>query len=753
MPDTGTGVRSRLTYFTYTGWIVLAMLALTAVVRLRLGERGWMFTWQVVAVGIITATFVIVALLESDPVRARRVLSWRPLAFLRALVPARFSVKMEFPAYGSREDTRVFRSSSKSLGARLGRFAFAASTLAVLAIDHRFYVVIFAIAEAAIVLALRPHLRRSSALLVFLMAVLTWGLSSGITYTHLADWILNAGPASGLAAAAFVVAFGFVLVELNDERRPPSAAWVSWAFFALAAIAFSAYAFRTDHLLSDWVPIHRSYFADIANFVRDGHHLLWDVPSLYGFLSIATLAVVPASGGWQALYEVTGIFLTIQGLIVFAILRWGRGGWMNGIFAIALPLAMLFGDSISRYAWSARLYPQGGMRFFWIVSLLFVFFLRYVWRERPARLVALRGVGYLIWIVSVLWSFEAGLWATTMWLPYIFADALARGHRAGASGFRLVGWALLRCWPLVALPLASWAAIELVYRDLYGITPDWRSYVDFTGLFASGGVREIFHVQVTGAAWSIILVLGAIGALAIAAIRAKRWPLAQLLAGTWLAVWATSSYYAVEPLDLYVTLLDSVMAPAIAIAIFASREIPRGDGTALLARLSFAPLAIIAIALAIGEPGRLAAMQLPGMPGWTPDVVQKFRPISGELGALIRTANVRPDDYVAIPNGKYWTELSQGLILPFAANPDGSTVEYRSWLPTSPVAPEMLLNGLTAARRRVYIERFLDVSRHAGWLITYRQPADCSHVSHRLVTLRSYSSTNFSISLCALNDG
>jgi len=752
MKEPGAGIHSRLTYFTYTGWIIFTMLAVTAIVRLRLGDRGWMFTWQLIAVGLVSLAFLLIALARAYPGRAREIFSRAPFRYVKAFVPTRISLDVDLgPDDGSGVGRRRFRSSSRSLVARVGRIALVVATLIALVLDHRAFAIVLAALETGLIVAFRPRSRRSTIVLVFVMAAVTWGLAIGITYTHLADWLLNAGPSAGLAACAFVFSVAFVIAELAGEAKSGRKPWRATGLVVLAVLIFAAYALRTDHLLSDWVPIHRSYFADIANFVRDGHRLLWDVPSLYGFLSILTLAVMPVGNGWQAVYELTAVFLTLEAIVVFLIIRWGRGGWTNGLFAVLLPLGMVLGDSISRYPWSARLYPQGGLRFFWIVAILFVIFLSYVWREMPRRVATLRWCGFVLWTIALFWSFESAIWASCVWVPYVMLDALARPALSDDIGWRLRQ--LARCgWPLVALPLGGFVTIETFYVKAFGAMPDWRGYFDFTGLFASGSVREIFHVQVTGAAWSIVLILGVLGALAIAAIRGKNWDLFRLLAGAWLAVWATSSYYAVEPLDLYVTLLDGVFAPAMAIAIFASRELKRESGTALMARLSLAPIAIIVIAIALGEPGRLAAMRLPGMPGWTFDVIQQFQPISGELGDLIKRAHISPDDYVAVPNGRYWTELSQGLILPFAARPDGSIVEYRSWLPTSPVAPEMLLNGLKKSRRDVYVERFLDVSGHGGWLITYRQPADCAHVSRKLSTLKTYSSPNFSIGLCALNE-
>ncbi|HTA37805.1 MAG TPA: hypothetical protein VK760_01955, partial [Candidatus Acidoferrales bacterium] len=494
-------------------------------------------------------------------------------------------------------------------------------------------------------------------------------------------------------------------------------------------------------------PVHRSFFADVSQFVRGGHWMLWDVPSLYGFFSILALAFVPAKDGWQALFELTAVFLVAQATVVFVILRWGRGGWTNTLFALLFPLATIFGDGIARFPVSARLYPQGGMRFFWIVALLFTFFLSYVWRERARRVAALRWLGHGLWFAALLWSLEAGGWATAVWLPYLLLDALTNGTRHGfvATTVRLVR----NFWPVAVLPALGVFFVDLFYKSKLGHAPDWRAYVEYTGLFTSGKVRSVFHVQYLGAGWILLLVLAAVGALGIAAVRERRWDLFRLLAGAWLAVWATASYYALEPLDMYVALLLCVMVPAAAIAIFASREGLRDRATSLLARYSLAPLAVIAIALTFGEPSRIAAMTFPFTPGWNFDVSQNAQPVSGELAALMQRAGIAPGDPVLIPNGAYWTEPQQGLIQPFERTADGRLVLFGAWLPTSPFGPGTLAAALDPDRKSTYVERFLDVSRAGGWYVTYRSKVGCESLSSHLRTVSSVASTNFAVMRCA----
>jgi hypothetical protein len=156
-------------------------------------------------------------------------------------------------------------------------------------------------------------------------------------------------------------------------------------------------------------------------------------------------------------------------------LRWGRGGWSDSLFAILFPLATIFGDAIARHAVSGRLYPQGGLRFFWIDVLMLVLFLSYVWRERPRRVAALRWIGHAVWITALLWAFECGAWTTAMWLPYLVVDALTTGR---AGWVAALGRLVRNFWPIAVLPVVAVYVVDLFYKSKLGHLPDWRSYAE-----------------------------------------------------------------------------------------------------------------------------------------------------------------------------------------------------------------------------------------------------------------------------------
>lgn len=702
-------------FFGYGGWILGIVLWITFDLRIHLGDLGWMFTRQLVAIAVFTAAAL--ALTSYRQVLQRFASSMGETLFAK---PS----SQTLPAL--ERASRIFESAGIAI--------YAAVAVALTFLDHRLLIVLLALAQSTAWIALLG-LRGRARIPIAAACIGGWVLAAGVTYTHLTDFLLAAGPSESLSIVAFLASLLFCTYELAQPRAQQRS--FSRVAFASAVAVFALLALRTDHFLADWVPYHRSYFSDVSDFVRQGHWLLYDVPSLYGFLSILTLGLVPAHDGAHALYGITALFLTLEATAVFAVVAWNRRTTGGYVFAALFAIATVLSDQISRYAWSPRLYPQGGMRFEWMALLLFVCFLSYVWRAHAIRRRALLIAGTAVWLISVFWALETGVWASVLWASYLVVDAMG----SQSSFKRRIFDAVARLFSLAALAAGTIVVIAAYYKLRLGVFPDVRAFFEFTAFFTSGQVRQVFWVQPYGAGWVLLLVLACCGAIAFAALRTRDHAAFRLAGAAWLGLWTVSSYFAVEPLDEYIGLLMPVIALTVAIAIFLSRELT-GSTAALCARVSLAPLAVIVLSVFFGEPSRLAAMR------WDPSLQAGVPTIKGELETLLARAGVRPGDRVVFPSGESWTELQQGLILPYARDEHGSLVTYRSWLPMSPVGPWNLYDALTPARRKIYVERFLTRAQQGGWLVTYRAPADCEALSPHLATAKRLDSRNFSIALC-----
>jgi hypothetical protein len=373
----------------------------------------------------------------------------------------------------------------------------------------------------------------------------------------------------------------------------------------------------------------------------------------------------------------------------------------------------------------------------------------YVRRDNVRVVRALRICGYIVWTVAALWSFETGIWGTIVWLAFVSTEGLVIALKHGCRVATATRVLTVRLFPFAAIPLLVLAAIELIYHTALGHGPDLVSYIEFNSIYAADAT---FHQVVDrhGPAWTLLLVLGALGTVGVVAARTKRYDGLPLIATAWVATWVTSSYWVGEAFNNHVIAVYDVAIPAAAITIYLSREAFRTSGAATFARLSIAPIAIILVAFLFGEPGRMAQIKAPFLPGWSFDSTVDFPTIPSELESLFRRAGIKPSDRVLFPNSVGWAKLDIGLIMPFARLPDGSLSEYRAWLPMSPQGVYNTIESLPFERRNIYIERYLDRFEGSAWYVTFRERADCAVLSPRLKTERTVVSVNFAVSMCRM---
>jgi hypothetical protein len=350
-----------------------------------------------------------------------------------------------------------------------------------------------------------------------------------------------------------------------------------------------------------------------------------------------------------------------------------------------------------------------------------------------------------------LWSFETAIWTTIIWAGYLFVEALERWLQTRCVKPALA--VLANRFGAMAILLAgAIAIIQMVYRAHFGHGPDWVAYFEFSAIYSSGGeVQYVPAIDAFGAEWAVVLQLAAVGAALLVALRRRAYRLLPILSACWFALWAMSSYYAGEAFNQHVAMISGVFICVWAILLWVTESDLRSGVTILLARLSFAPVAVLLIAYAFGAPSHIHDIRAPFMKGYDADFSAGLPAISGELLALERKARIKPTDKVIYPNWAIWNKLSTGEILPLERNTDGTVTERIAWLPISPSGAYNAWQTLTPSRRSVYVERYIEQSRNpSGWYITYRQPADCSDLSPRLATIKVVSTPNYRAAYCRL---
>jgi len=167
-----------------------------------------------------------------------------------------------------------------------------------------------------------------------------------------------------------------------------------------------------------------------------------------------------------------------------------------------------------------------GMRFLPLALLMLLI----LWSEAADR--SNSAWGYALWLFSLAWSPEAGVYATIVWFPYL---GLRAAQARGASTPGSVAWAVLRGAAVaVAALVAGIAILALLFRAGFG---DWPSAFGFLTYIRNP--PGILPPNPLGPIWLMLAAL-AIGAVALTRAEAKglRTGLACLL-----GLAAASSYY------------------------------------------------------------------------------------------------------------------------------------------------------------------------------------------------------------------
>ncbi|HEX8923094.1 MAG TPA: hypothetical protein VF766_16590, partial [Pyrinomonadaceae bacterium] len=430
----------------------------------------------------------------------------------------------------------------------------------------------------------------------------------------------------------------------------------------------------------------------------------------------------PTRTVWQALFLVNALFNFLIALMLFALFRALRPGFLNLCFALALTLAAVFfrsGLAPSYFEGPSQLPNIGGMRFFWAFALAAILFWEYRRASTRRSYRTLLWAGCFVWLVATFWSVESAVYAGATWLP-AFALLVWRrtANVAGATdvSFRRrlvvsVRWLLLP----PALLVASVLLIAGVYLLRLGQAPDWRSFIEYAQAYR-GGFAAI-PIDVNGAVWVLVIVFCAFATTAAYLLRDGADHAAlPLMIGAGGGLWAMCSYFVSRSHANNVHNLGMVFCGAIGLVLYLLVRERREGWWTMLVKAGFVP--ILTVVLVAVFANKVAVTDYLFTPQASYVQVEKLIPLSDvRLDLLLNSAQVKPDDpmvYIG-PNEVFilsaWT-FEQG---------DRKEVltTYKSWMPV----PLYSLAPLPEERRIIYLSRFSNRVRTGGWLIEYKGDA------------------------------
>jgi hypothetical protein len=509
-----------------------------------------------------------------------------------------------------------------------------------------------------------------------------------------------------LLCALFLVLVNFQPSVLSSRQRHSIVRSFKVPGDCLAILVLAVAAFRSDQLFRDFdVGInhyHWGAFVAPADAVRGGGWLLWDVPSIYGFLSILGLAVFPAGDVWHAFYLVNSFCIFLCASFLFFILRSLRSGPLNWGLSLALTLATVFilpGFLLpddSNILTGPQPWPSvGSYRFLWVYALLGVLLWEFHVSSPGRSSWLVPWAGCTIWVIGSLWSVDSALFATTIWLPayvYRVLHECIKSYAEHRSLKKVLITGMLRVllpFHLLALALGL---VVCYYLMVLGHAPEFQAFIEAATSFTSYSMDEV-------GPWILLLLFAATSTGALCLVRNGSTRHLGIAWGIWSAFWAASSYYVTKTDVNMLLCLSPVACTAIGLAIHVLNRQAFSDRWVGLVKTAVIPVLTVFLAGAFARVEDLV-ITARGIKVGYGEIKERLPVMDEPLQQLLRSAHV--------DSGKHLVFWDDALLVPEPWLP------LRSWQFT-------LDNGISVDRLRVYVERFCIRVRGEGYLLSSKK--------------------------------
>ena len=508
-----------------------------------------------------------------------------------------------------------------------------------------------------------------------------------------------AAPIGGLVTA--LAAFAFFGPSSGEKSR---------VFLRTALLAPSVVVAGVG---ATWATAHfhdEGFWVGTIRLIRDGGHLLWDVPSQYGYLSLLFASHLPFASDWHAMWAACSLFLLLSlGLtyvLTLVALPSACGAALAALFVP--PVVLLLPGWAPALGGVNGLPSVGPYRFLWVVSIVALFaadaaFLsRIKSRVLPGWIFWATAVA--VWCTACFWSFETMVFSSLAFGAGAAGKWLGGGPGAGA-------WARTRAYillPLLAL-LATFSLVEAGSWAAIGRRPDWGAFVEYARVYRAG--FGSLPVDPHGAYVALALMIVLIFSLAVDL--AARHPSARGVAFAAVAgAWAVCSYFVGRSHDNNILNLAPTLF-GIAFALLALDRVlrrPGGLGSNALLQAQAALIAFLAVSC-------LSTLGQAQIGGWLKaaftehdrsDLDRTFPPLDEDVAALLKEMGYAHGDPISFFAPTLLRLYSfEGL----------DTTGAPSLLP---LAPATQLGVLPMERQMRYVERYLEQAHFAnpnGWLL------------------------------------
>src|SRR5205085_10796943 len=262
--------------------------------------------------------------------------------------------------------------------------------------------------------------RLSSWILLTFVGTAGW-MSAGslVSWTDAVHWYVSSVPRLVLLLVTLAVSILAVRATFLSAEVVGKPGAVAKALILLSIVLLLALSFRTYPVLELY---HWEAYVGPIQEVRQGGWLLWDAPAQYGVLSILIPTLFPGNA-WQSFY----IFQALCNAVVALLMFWGLGGTRPSVSRIILASSLaattlFFRPMTATLLLAAQMTPSGGpVRFIWPFVMLAFLFHHYRANQgkvaEPSAERRFENTCHLIWLSSLCWSLESGIYCSAVWFP------------------------------------------------------------------------------------------------------------------------------------------------------------------------------------------------------------------------------------------------------------------------------------------------------------------------------------------------
>jgi len=565
---------------------------------------------------------------------------------------------------------------------------------------------------------------RLGMLLACIISVAWWSFAIRLVHwTSFSNQILH-NLLSTIIFASIYLLIIFCL-KMNTRIASPGQVVFQFCLFDIFAYAiFLALGCRTDSLFNSTTYFHWSYYLGPIESVKHGAWLLWDVPSQYGFLSIAATAAIPIRDAIVCLFLIQSLMLFIVAILLYQLIcKWGSAWYVRGT-ALILTISTIYFSTSETI--SPSTYPSGSvMRFFWCFPIVVLF---YQWRYQELLCQSRKMCTLsMLWVIGALWSPESCIYVCIICLSGLFTHALTaiQGHTWNAKHWK--GMAIPLVTGLIAI-----AAIDLLYLSRLHHLPDWSSFFEYATAYSTKDIGAL-PIDPKGAIWALLSIFSLCTCVTFYR-NSEKYTTMKACLPLLAMLGSVTSYFIGRSHEWNITVLIPMMMFALCIIYELSlRHLP--DSSLILVKVMAAPFLIIVGTCNIFTKSNLSQLAIAEQSSPL-RIGQKIPRMDATAQVLLEKMHVSVDQPLV-----YYNDLANNY--PPGLQIDGKIEVYRkSWLP----CPLTMIQALDVDRRNEYYTRFFEKESLSGWLMMNKL-----HINDGVVPMR-FIENNFKIDQSIEND-